>query len=330
LKYLERSVNDSSFGDARHLQFPTRMMMKALVKTTDGVECMRRSLPALRSSDGVRIKVLRAAICRTDVFVAQGIIPVAEGRVLGHEFTGVVESVAGSVSTLKPGMRVVVNPLLSCGCCADCMARLSHHCADTHFLGVHADGAFAQYVVVPESQVFPLPESIGDAVGAYAEPLAATMAVLDADLPQNGMIAVTGAGRIAELTEMILRDHGYEVTRVQSMAEHDGAFDAVVETDLCTANAEATLRMLRPGGLLVLKSRIPEPVALPPLLCITRRLRIQAVHYVAFDRALSYLNQYTERLINFLGGEWALEDHQEAFAAACADESLKIYFKPNG
>lgn len=305
-------------------------MMKALVKTTDGVECMERSLPALRSSDGVRIKVLRAAICRTDVFVAQGIIPVAYGRVLGHEFTGVVESVGDSVSTLNPGMRVVVNPLLSCGRCANCLAGLSHHCADTHFLGLHADGAFAQYVVVPDSQVFPLPESIGDSVGAYAEPLAATMAVLDADLPRDGMIAVTGAGRIADLTELVLRDHGYGVTRVQSMAGHDGAFDSVVETDLCTANAEATLRMLRAGGLLVLKSRSPQPVALPPQLCITRRLRIQAVHYVAFDRALSYLDQCAEKLTNFIGSEWALEDHQEAFAAACADESLKIYFKPNG
>lgn len=327
---MERSVHDSSFGNASQQERPTRMMMKALVKTTDGVECTERSLPALRSSDGVCIKVLRAAICRTDVFVAQGIIPVAGGRVLGHEFTGVVESVGDSVLTLKPGMRVVVNPLLSCGRCADCLAGLSHHCADTHFLGLHADGAFAQYVVIPESQVFPLPEAIGDAVGAYAEPLAATMAVLDADLPQDGMIAVTGAGRIADLAELILLDHGYEVTRVQAMAGHDAVFEAVVETDLCTANAEATLRMLRPGGLLVLKSRVPEAVALPPLLCITRRLRVQAVHYVAFDRALSYLDQCAARLNHFIGSEWALEDHQEAFAAACADEALKIYFKPNG
>lgn len=323
-------MNDSSIGDFRQQQLSVRMKMKALVKTTDGVEIMERSLPALRSCDDVCIKVLRAAICRTDVFVAQGIIPVTDGRVLGHEFTGVVESVGDAVSNLKPGMRVVVNPLLSCGHCADCLAVKSHHCADTNFLGLHVDGAFAQYVVVSKSQVFPLSESIGDAVGAYAEPLAATMAVLDADLPQNRMIAVTGAGRIADLAELILRDHGYDVTRVQAMAGHDGAFDAVVETDLCTANAEATLRMLRPGGLLVLKSRLPEAVALPPMLCIMRRLRIQAVHYVAFDRALSYLDQCADRLNHFIGSEWALEDHQEAFAAACADESLKIYFKPNG
>ena len=306
------------------------MMMKALVRTVAGVECMQRSLPSLHSSKDVRIKLLRAAICRTDVFVARGIIPVGDGRVLGHEFTGVIETIGDAVSHLKTGMRVVVNPLLSCGRCADCLAGLPHHCAETRFLGIHADGAFAQYVVVAESQVFPLADSICDAVGAYAEPLAATMAVLDADLPQGGLIAVTGAGRIADLTELILKDHGYEVTRVQAMAGHDAAFDVVVETDLCTANVEATLRLLRPGGLLVLKSRMPEPVALPPLLCITRRIRVQAVHYVAFDRALSYLDRCADRLKHFIGSEWALEDHQQAFAAACADEALKIYFKPNG
>jgi D-arabinose 1-dehydrogenase-like Zn-dependent alcohol dehydrogenase len=305
-------------------------MMSALVKTTDGVKCMVHNLPAPHRADDVRIKVLRAAICRTDVFVARGSIPVADGRVLGHEFTGVVDAIGDAVLKLKPGMRVVVNPLLTCGRCADCLSDLPHHCVDTRFLGLHADGAFAQYVVVPAAQVFPLAETIGDALGAYAEPLAATMAVLDADLPQIGMIAVTGAGRIADLTEFILRDHGYAVTRAQATDGYDAVFAGVVETDLCTANAQAILRMLRPGGLLVLKSRMPESVALPPLLCISRRLRVQAVYYVAFDRALTYLERCADWLKQFIGSEWALEDHGKAFAAACSDEALKIYFKPNG
>ncbi len=304
--------------------------MKALVKTLGGVACVERPLPKLRCSHDVRIKVIRAAICRTDVFVAQGIISVPEELILGHEFTGIVESVGDAVMTLEPGTRVVVNPLLSCGRCAECLAELPHQCTDTHFLGVHFHGAFAQYIVVPQSQVHQLPVSMSDTVGAYAEPLAATMAVLDAGLPKDRTIAVTGSGRIADLTELILQDHGYAVAGVQATAGHSPVFDSVVETDLCTANVEATLRMLRSGGLLVMKSRIPEAVALPPLLCIMRRVRIHAVFYVSFERALSYLEQCSGRLAHFIGSEWALEDHQEAFAAACATEAHKIYFKPNG
>lgn len=301
------------------------MIMKALVKTATGVQCLELPVPVLRGPQQVLIRVLRAAICRTDVLAAQGTLPVADGRVLGHEFTGVIEAMGDGVSRFAVGERVVVNPLLACGWCADCTAKMPHQCAQAEFLGIHADGAFAQFIAVDAAQVFPLIDWVGDAVGAYAEPLAATMAMLDADLPPYGKIAVTGVGRIAELTHFILEDHGYDVT-LTSEGEHD----AVVETNLCTANAEATLRMIKPGGLLVLKSRMPAAVALSPLQCITRRLRVQAVFYAEFERALCYLGQCSHRLDGFIGNQWTLEEHDQAFAEACADEALKIYFKPNG
>ena len=278
------------------------MLMKALVKTATGVQCLELPVPVLRGPQQVLIRVLRAAICRTDVLAAQGTLPVADGRVLGHEFMGVIEAMGDGVSRFAVGERVVVNPLLACGQCADCVARKPHQCAQADFLGIHVDGAFAQLIVVDEAQVFPLIDWVGDAVGAYAEPLAATMAMLDADLPPEGKIAVTGVGRIAELTHFILEDHGYDVTLTR-----EGEHDVVVETDLCTANAEATLRMVKPGGLLVLKSRMPASVALPPLLCITRRLRVQAVYYAEFERALRYLGQWSHRLDGFIGSEWELE-----------------------
>ncbi|MFZ4534898.1 zinc-dependent alcohol dehydrogenase [Propionivibrio sp.] len=298
--------------------------MKALVKTASGVQCMELPVPALSGPQQVLIRVLRAAICRTDLFAARGILPVADGRVLGHEFTGVIEAMGVGVTRFAVGERVVVNPLLACGHCAECAAKKPHQCAHADFLGIHADGAFAQFIVVDEAQVFPLVDWVGDTIGAYAEPLAATMAILDADLPPDGKIAVTGVGRIAELTHFILEDHGYDVTLTS-----EGEFDAVVETDLCTANAEATLLMIKPGGLLVLKSRRPAAVALPPLLCITRRLRMQAVYYAKFEWALCYLGQLAHRLDGFIGSEWTLEAHEQAFAAACLDDALKIYFKPN-
>lgn len=304
--------------------------MKALVRTAAGVRCLEQPVPELSTPKDILVKVSRAAICRTDVFAAQGLIPVADGRVLGHEFTGVIEAVGANVTSFKTGDRVVVNPLLSCGVCTDCIALRPHECANADFLGLHQDGAFAQWIVVPESQVYSLEDEIDDAVGAYAEPLAATMAMLDAGLPHEGKIAVTGQGRIAELTRFILDDHGYNTVLVQPGTGREGEFDAVVETDLCSANAEAILRLLRPGGLLVLKSRMPALLAFPPLLCITRRLRVQSVHYAEFDRAMRYLKKWAHKLSGFVGSEWSLEDHEQAFAAACADEALKIYFKPNG
>lgn len=304
------------------------MFMKALVKTAAGLRCLDRPVPGLRGPRDVRVRVSRAAICRTDVFAARGIIPVADGRILGHEFAGVVESTGSGVTRCAPGQRVVVNPLLSCGRCRECLAQRPHECAAGEFLGLHADGAFAEFVVVSESRVFLVSDAVSDTLAAYAEPLAATMAVLDAGLPSGEPVAVTGAGRIAELTRLILEDHGYPVVRPAILTEHESCFDTVVETDLCPANAEATLRMLRPGGLLVLKSRVPAPVGLPPLLCVPRRLRVHSVYYAEFARALRWLEQRWPLLERFVGSEWALEDCGQAFAAADADEALKIFFKP--
>jgi len=305
-------------------------MMNALVRTPNGVKCMKCCTPKISEPSEVKIKVLRAAICRTDVFAAMGTIAVDDGRVLGHEFVGVVEEIGSSVSTIRPGCRVVVNPLVACGECDTCKTGMNHQCPNSRFMGIDIDGAFAQWIVAPANQVHELPLNVSDAVGAYAEPLAAVMAILDADLPANEVIAVTGTGRIADLTECVLADHGYQVARITDTNAESRTFGAVVETDLKSENTRDTLNLLKPGGLLVLKSRIPGEISLAPLHCITRRLRIQAVHYAPFERALKYLELSKDRLETFIGETWELEDFEKAFTAACADEKLKIYFAPNG
>ena len=303
--------------------------MKALVRTPNGVVCMERAVPRLQSPTDVRIKVQSTAICRTDVFAANGTIPVEDGRVLGHEFAGTVDQVGSSVTSIKLGSRVAVNPLISCGRCQACGDGAHHYCAETQFIGIDLDGAFAQWIVVPEYQVYQLPESVRFDVGAYAEPLAAVMAILEAELPHEEPIAVTGDGRIADLTCIILKDHDYQVVRVNVGQAEKNGFAAVVETDLNSANAEGILKLLKPGGLLVMKSRRPEEISLSPLLCIKRRLRIQAVHYAPFENALEYLERSKDQLQTFIGQTYPLEAHEQAFTASCANEKVKIYFNPN-
>lgn len=301
--------------------------MRAIVIREGRAFCETVPDPELREPSDVRIRVSCAAICRTDVFVVRGRIPVADGLIPGHEFTGVVDSVGAAVSRVKPGDRVVVNPLIACGLCEGCRDGRSHLCGDAHFLGIDRDGAFAELVVVPEHLVHRLPGDVSDPVGAYAEPLAATLAVLDANLPTGKGIAVTGRWRIAELTTFLLVQAGYDVT---NGGDSPGPFAAVVETDLETANADATIRLLAPGGLLVVKSRLPEPVSVPRLLCIRRGVRLQFVHYAPFELALEGLSRWAGWLEQYVGGTWPLEEHERAFADACGDEAAKVYFRPGG
>jgi len=299
--------------------------VKALVCRGGRAVFEDRAEPEVRQPTDVMIRVSCAAICRTDVYVARGVIPVADGRVPGHEFAGIVESAGPAGTRVKPGDRVVVDPLIPCGACIACDAARPHECGDTRFLGIDRDGAFAELVVIDESAVHVLPADVPDTVGAYAEPLAAAMAVLEADLTTGSSVAVTGTGRIAALTSFVLRQFGHDVYEITDATRW---FDVVVETDLCTANAEATLGLVRPGGTLVMKSRRPGVVGVPPLLCIPRRLRIECVHYAPFDVALAHLPRWSTWLGRFVGSEWPLEGHDRAFDLACADESLKVYFRP--
>ncbi len=297
--------------------------MFAIIRTSEGPALGNLPPPTLVHPGDVRIQVVRAAICRTDLFAARGEIPVEDGRILGHEFTGRVLEMGAAVSHLALGDRVVVDPLLPCGSCPDCRSGSTHDCAEAGFLGLQRQGAFAEQIVVAGSQVHVLPREVDFTTGAYAEPLAASLAVLRAPLLLSEPIAVTGRGRIAELTRFVLENSGYTVVNTTEM---NGTSAVVIETDLTSANVEQTLRLVSPGGLLVLKSRLPQPLALPPLLAIRKRLRIECVNYAPFTQAMGFLNKHAAAMQTWVGSEWRLEQFSQAFTEAERDEAKKIFF----
>ena len=94
--------------------------MKALEKRNNGI--FLSDIPNLLNleSDHVRIKVHTVGLCRTDLNVANGIIPIENNLILGHEFSGTIEEVGEGVTTLKKGDRVAGVPLVPCMECEDC------------------------------------------------------------------------------------------------------------------------------------------------------------------------------------------------------------------
>ena len=120
------------------------------------------------------IKVSSIGICGSDLTILSGKHPRAKTPlILGHEFSGVIETLpAGYSGALKKGMRVTVEPLLNCGVCKVCLSGNGHVCGTLKLLGVETDGAFAEYVKAPIKKIFPLPDSISDDEGALFEPLA--------------------------------------------------------------------------------------------------------------------------------------------------------------
>lgn len=168
----------------------------------------------------VKVKIHLTGICGTDLheyqsgplFIAVEPNPVT-GRMipitLGHEFSGKVVEVGKGVSSLKLGDRVTGDCIWSCGKCFYCMRNMPNLCLQCAFTGLHADGSMAEYMVVPESTLYKLPDSISDEIGALVEPLeVGTHAIRRSRLQIGDTVAILGAGTIGICTLLATKAAG--------------------------------------------------------------------------------------------------------------------------
>jgi threonine dehydrogenase-like Zn-dependent dehydrogenase len=286
--------------------------MKALVKGLEGVGVCDVELPRSGPND-VLIKVARAGLCRTDIHVAQGLIPAPLPIILGHEFCGFVER-APSGSSLLPGTLVTAIPVLGCGTCGPCLANEVDPpgCTAPCMLGVNRDGVFAEYVAVPVQVVVPLPHSMPLRRAAYVEPMAAAMAVLRAPINASQRGLVYGNNRIAQLTHWVLRSHHFEHVDIGTSGE-PSAYDFVIETEPNAKAFRDVLDYVRPRGLIVLKSRSFGPVPLDVTLAVTKEVKLEAVRYGSFRRAAETLASSQFRDDAFFEKPAQLADYEAVF-----------------
>jgi (R,R)-butanediol dehydrogenase/meso-butanediol dehydrogenase/diacetyl reductase len=168
----------------------------------------------------VKIKVHFAGICGSDlheyldgpVLITEEAHPVTGQKApitLGHEFSGTVVGVGDGVSSVKVGERVTADCPISCGKCFYCMRDLPTHCLEVFYAGFHADGAMAEYMLAPESEVYKLPDSISDEIGALLEPLAVGIhGVRRSRLQEGDTVSILGTGPIGLSTLLAARAAG--------------------------------------------------------------------------------------------------------------------------
>ncbi len=298
--------------------------MQALVRTDAGAALLSRPLPH-RQAGEVLVEVLLTGICRTDLFAADGRIAVAPLRVLGHETAGLVAE-ADPGSGLQAGQRVAIHPILACGGCRPCLAGQA--CSRPRMLGLDQDGAFAGWIVVPASAVWPVPEALSLERVAYVEPMAAALAVLKAPLDRAQKGLIVGHNRIAQLTLRVLAAHGFRgVAQIAAGEEVDeDAFDWAIETLATADTMDTLLRAVRPGGLVVLKSRPAARVPFDVARAVRKDLSFQAVSYAPFNEAIDLLARL--EVDDLLGQRFSLESYEEAFSRARSDESRKLFLAP--
>lgn len=155
------------------------------------------------SAFDAKIKNEAAGVCGTDIHIyhgEEGSASVAPPVVLGHEYAGLVTEIGSGVTTIKVGDKVAVDPNIYCGKCHYCRTNKKQHCENLVAVGVNFNGGFAEYSIVPESQVFKLADNVDFETGAMAEPLACCIHGIDlAKIRTGDSVCIIGGGPIGLL-----------------------------------------------------------------------------------------------------------------------------------
>src|SRR5215475_11047091 len=186
--------------------------MRALVYTAvNVVEMQNRELPKPLAGE-ILVAIEAAGICGSDI---SGFLGHSRRRVpplvMGHELVG----------RTKDGRRVVANPLVSCGRCTACLSGAQNLCSNWRLLGMdRTAGCYAEFVSVPDAQIYEVPDELTDARAVMAEPLANIVHLfrIAAPLPFFRM-GIVGGGTMGSLALLVAKHLGVHAVLVQDVSE---------------------------------------------------------------------------------------------------------------
>jgi len=305
-------------------------------------------VPSVQGEALVRVRY--AGICNTDLEITRGYggftgIP-------GHEFVGVV---AQSDNPNLIGKRVVGEINAGCGRCAECQAGDSRHCPERSVLGIkNRDGAFAEFLSLPAGNLIEVPNSITDLQAVFAEPLAAALHVLDqVDISPSLQVAVIGDGKLAQLIVVALRQSGCRLTVVgkhqrkldlasksgaavskvsDAAFEHGGLpsnagnerFDVVVDASGSPTGLEIALRLVRPMGILVLKSTHHDLATIDTSQIVVNEVHVIGSRCGRLAGAIELLSKGRVDLQPLVSRCLPISEWAAAFSEAASPGTLKI------
>lgn len=178
--------------------------MKAMMLTgIRQMEMKEVGTPAILNDRDVRIKMKTLGVCGSDIhYYVSGKIGsqvVQYPFTVGHEGSGVVEAVGKGVTMVKPGDRIAIEPAMPCWECDQCMAGRPHTCRNLRFLGCpgQAEGSLSEYIVMPETSCFKIPDQMTYDEAAISEPLAIGLYAVKQSIPMEGAkVGILGFGPI--------------------------------------------------------------------------------------------------------------------------------------
>jgi L-iditol 2-dehydrogenase len=340
--------------------------VKALVFGGPGEMPLREHPDPSAGRGEVLVAVRAAGICGSDVHGFMG----ATGRrrvgvVMGHEAAGDVVEIGPDVTSVRAGDRVILRSILACGRCVRCRRGQPNLCLDRKGMGMHFDGAYAERMVVAESLLLPMPDTLTYEEGALVEPLAVAMhAVNITPFALMGFVVVIGAGAIGLLTLLAARLRGagsivitdrsahrlavarslgadltIDVTTQDAaelvLAATDGrGADAVLEAVGIAATAAQSLHLVRSGGDVTWIGNSAPTVQLGMQELVTRELTVRGSYGFReeFEQAADALAAGTIDVRRIIERLAPLEEGPELFRELGAGEldAVKVVLTPNG
>lgn len=315
--------------------------MKALWLEDRRLALRELSRPECPSEALIRVRL--SGICGTDLELVRGYYPFT--GVIGHEFVG---DVVDSPDRSWIGARVVGDINAACGRCEACRACRPTHCEDRTVLGIAGrDGAHAEYLTLPVSNLHRVPDSVPDEAAVFTEPLAAAVEILEQVhvLPSDRVLLV-GAGRLGQLVAQVLALTGARLAVVARhpqqqallaargidvIAEDDvepRRWDVVIEATGSPSGFDLARAAIRPRGTLVLKStyRGEITIALAPF--VVDEITIVGSRCGPFAPALRLLERGDVDVLPLIGERLPLDRAVEAMESAGRPGAMKVLLEP--
>ena len=290
------------------------------------------------------VQVNLAGICGTDLEILNGYMKYT--GILGHEFVGTV--VKSNNSNLI-GKRVVGEINAGCSKCDFCIKGMERHCPSRTVLGIlKRDGAFAEFLSLPEKNLHVIPDSISDEQAVFVEPLAAAFEINEQiSLKPEWNVAVVGDGRLAQLIIQVIKLSCSNITcfgkhqkklegliqsgikiKIGIESTDEQLFDLVVEATGSNSGFTDTMKLVKPRGTVVLKSTITSRENLDLTSTIINEITLIGSRCGLFKPAIDALATGVISVNSMIDSTFSLDKFEDAIIHAKKPNTLKVFLKP--
>jgi len=326
----------------------------------------KRPKPSPKENE-VLVEIKAVSICGSEVHAFTGVSKRRQEvhglpLVMGHEFAGIVTEVGKGATGLSVGDKVAVNPIISCGSCEQCISGRTNICPNFKLYGLHMDGAFAEYVVVPAGNCYKLPENVSLKEAACGEPASVGFhAVRISNVVPGDHVAVIGSGPIglfvlqsaklsgaAKTIAIDISDYRLEKAKelgaditinpkgedpVKAVRELTGGkgVDAAIEAVGREITVNQAIQMVKKGGVVTVVGMLEKTMNIPMLDVAVNEIRLQGDYgytKIDFERAVSLISLGKIRAVPMIDFETNFENIVEGFERLAEGKATKVIVTP--